>query len=109
MSSSRFTPVLGTFGGLETCYKLPSQDLKLVEGLPLVEFIFEGGASLPLDRHNFLRYFEGGDLHCFIFLSQPEEVLNGVTVIGDVQMQGTEWTFDMANKKIGFLTGVCLD
>ncbi|MCO5563587.1 hypothetical protein L7F22_017232 [Adiantum nelumboides] len=109
MSDSGFEHIPGSFGGLETCYKLPFQDLKLVDRLPNVQFVFEGGVSWPIDNYNLFGYLDTSDIHCFIFLDQRDEELQSVTIIGDVQMRGTDWTYDLANDKIGFITGVCLD
>ncbi|MCO5587449.1 hypothetical protein L7F22_041398 [Adiantum nelumboides] len=104
MAAHRYNLVSGVYG-LDTCYHLPSQDLATVAGLPLIELLFEGGVSLPLDPFNLFEYFEEGQFHCLMFLPQQEGRL--FSVIGNFQMMGAEFTFDLTNNKIGMLRGAC--
>ncbi|MCO5595248.1 hypothetical protein L7F22_049288 [Adiantum nelumboides] len=101
MSQFGYNPAPGDRYGLDLCYQLPSD----VVDLPILELLFESGISLPLDSSNLFEYYESGDVHCLTILAQDMDDLPNI--IGNSQMQGIEWTFDLANEKIAFRTGAC--
>ncbi|MCO5598881.1 hypothetical protein L7F22_052980 [Adiantum nelumboides] len=93
-------------GSFETCYAFdPNQKLERLPGLPIVELVFESQATLPLHTYNLFRH-TGRGLWCLTFYPNEDQD-DYVSVMGNIQMHGVEWTFDVPNQKMGFVSGAC--
>ncbi|MCO5587399.1 hypothetical protein L7F22_052979 [Adiantum nelumboides] len=93
-------------GRFETCYAFdPDQKLERLPGLPIVELVFESQATLPLHTYNLFRH-TGVGLWCLTFYPNEDQA-EYVSVMGSIQMHGVEWTFDVPNQKMGFVSGAC--
>ncbi|KAL1541726.1 protein ASPARTIC PROTEASE IN GUARD CELL 1-like [Salvia divinorum] len=90
----------GEFSLLDTCYDLSGSSSVKV---PTVSFQFSGGKSLPLRAENYLIPVDGSGKFCLAFAGTEESL----SIIGNIQQQGTRVTFDLANKKIGFSPNKC--
>ncbi|GMN38797.1 hypothetical protein TIFTF001_008022 [Ficus carica] len=92
-----------TDGGValfDTCYDLSS---KTSVNVPTVSFNFVGGKVLQLPAKNFLIPIDSNGTFCFAFapMSSP------LSIIGNVQQQGTRVGFDLANSLVGFTPNDC--
>ncbi|XP_042012789.1 protein ASPARTIC PROTEASE IN GUARD CELL 1-like [Salvia splendens] len=90
----------GEFSILDTCYDLSGLNSVKV---PTVSFRFSGGKKLPLRAENYLMPVDGRGKFCLAFAGTEESL----SIIGNIQQQGTRVTFDLANKKIGFSPNKC--
>jgi aspartyl protease family protein len=97
------TPSLTRTSGVslfDTCYDL--SDRTSVE-VPAVSLRFEGGGSLRLPAKNYLIPVDGAGTYCLAFA--PTNA--AVSIIGNVQQQGTRVTFDTAKKTVAFAPSKC--
>ncbi|KAK8518287.1 hypothetical protein V6N13_027760 [Hibiscus sabdariffa] len=84
----------------DTCYDLSSRSSVKV---PTVSFHFGGGKSLDLPAKNYLVPVDSTGTFCFAFAPTS----SSLSIIGNVQQQGTRVTFDLANKRVGFSSHKC--
>ncbi|MCO5610781.1 hypothetical protein L7F22_065022 [Adiantum nelumboides] len=104
MAKSGYNYFVGHYG-LETCYNFPAQDLSQVPCLPIVELLFEVEVLLQLDTYNLFKH-QGERQWCLMFRPQPEDAVD--SILGNNQLHGFQWSFDLLNQKIGFLSGACV-
>jgi hypothetical protein len=84
----------------DTCYDLNG----FVEvRVPTVSFYFTGGASLTLPARNFLIPVDERGTFCFAFAPSP----SGLSIIGNIQQEGIQISFDGANGYVGFGPNLC--
>lgn len=88
------------FALFDTCYDLSSMTRISV---PTVAFHFAGGKTLSLPAKNYLIPVEAGGKYCLAFAPTA----GPLTIIGNVQQQGTRVSYDIANSKVGFSAGKC--
>ncbi|GFZ16110.1 eukaryotic aspartyl protease family protein [Actinidia rufa] len=84
----------------DTCYDLSSR--KSVE-VPTVSFHFSNGKSLSLPAKNYLIPVDSAGTFCFAFAPTS----SSLSIIGNVQQQGTRVSFDLATSLIGFSPNTC--
>ncbi|KAK2971550.1 hypothetical protein RJ640_017919 [Escallonia rubra] len=84
----------------DTCYDLSSK--KSVE-VPTVSFHFSNGKELPLPAKNYLIPVDSAGTYCFAFAPTS----SSLSIIGNVQQQGTRVSYDLANSLIGFTPNKC--
>lgn len=100
---ARFTthlPSAGSFALFDTCYDLSSMTRVSV---PTVAFEFSGGKRLQLKASNYLIPVDSSGKFCLAFASTSSPL----SIIGNVQQQGTRVTYDIVNKAIGFSLNKC--
>ncbi|KAJ7969653.1 protein ASPARTIC PROTEASE IN GUARD CELL 1-like [Quillaja saponaria] len=88
------------FALFDTCYDLSSQTSVKV---PTVSFQFSGGKSLALPAKNYLIPVDSTGTFCFAFAPTS----SSLSIIGNVQQQGTRVSFDLANSLVGFSPNKC--
>lgn len=99
----KLTPDLKSTSGValfDTCYDFSS--LSSVQ-VPTVSFQFTGGRSLALPAKNYLIPVDSAGTFCFAFAPTT----SSLSIIGNVQQQGTRVTFDLANSRVGFTPNKC--
>ncbi|XP_022738747.1 protein ASPARTIC PROTEASE IN GUARD CELL 1 [Durio zibethinus] len=84
----------------DTCYDLSSRSSVRV---PTVAFHFGSGKSLDLPAKNYLIPVDSSGTFCFAFAPTSSTL----SIIGNVQQQGTRVSFDIANNRIGFSPHKC--
>uniref|UniRef100_A0A1J3DTY3 Protein ASPARTIC PROTEASE IN GUARD CELL 1 n=1 Tax=Noccaea caerulescens TaxID=107243 RepID=A0A1J3DTY3_NOCCA len=84
----------------DTCYDFSS--LSTVK-VPTVAFHFTGGKSLDLPAKNYLIPVDDAGTFCFAFA--PTQ--SSLSIIGNVQQQGTRITYDLANNLIALSANQC--
>ncbi|XP_050373628.1 protein ASPARTIC PROTEASE IN GUARD CELL 1 [Argentina anserina] len=84
----------------DACYDLAS--MKTVD-VPAVSFHFEDGKELALPAKNYLIPVDSQGTFCFAFAPTSA----GMSIIGNVQQQGTRVSFDTANSVVGFSADQC--
>ncbi|KAF8103667.1 hypothetical protein N665_0186s0035 [Sinapis alba] len=84
----------------DTCYDFSS--LSTVK-VPTVTFHFTGGKSLDLPAKNYLIPIDDAGTFCFAFAPTS----SSLSIIGNVQQQGTRITYDLANHLIGLSANKC--
>jgi hypothetical protein len=84
----------------DTCYDLSGRTSVEV---PAVSLRFEGGGSLRLPAKNYLIPVDGAGTYCLAFA--PTNA--AVSIIGNVQQQGTRVSFDTAKGAVGFTPNKC--
>ncbi|XP_042502337.1 protein ASPARTIC PROTEASE IN GUARD CELL 1 [Macadamia integrifolia] len=84
----------------DTCYDLSSK--KSVE-VPTVAFHFPGGKSLPLPAKNYLVPVDSSGRFCFAFAPTS----SAMSIIGNIQQQGTRVGFDLGNSVVAFSANKC--
>ncbi|KAK3222589.1 hypothetical protein Dsin_009614 [Dipteronia sinensis] len=86
----------------DTCYDLSS---KSSVDVPTVSFHFgEGqGKVLPLPAKNYLIPVDSNGTFCFAFAPTS----SALSIIGNVQQQGTRVSFDIGNSLVGFSSDKC--
>ncbi|CAN4086728.1 unnamed protein product [Withania somnifera] len=102
-SFKKFTqnlPSAGQFALFDTCYDLSS--MRRVN-VPTVEFHFSGGKALPLHPKNYLIPVNSAGKFCLAFA--PTE--GSLSIIGNIQQQGTRVSYDLANNLVGFSPDKC--
>lgn len=85
---------------LDTCYDFSSVTVATV---PTVSFELSGGGSWRLPVLGYLIPVDDKGTFCFAFAPSVEPV----SIIGNVQQQGTRVSFDLVNSVIGFSTDKC--
>ncbi|KAI4347163.1 hypothetical protein L6164_008000 [Bauhinia variegata] len=85
----------------DTCYDFSSLTSVTV---PTLSFHFSGGKSLRLPAKNYLIPVESNGTFCFAFAPSSSSSLS---IIGNVQQQGTRVSFDIANSIVGFSPDNC--
>lgn len=84
----------------DTCYNLSS---KTSVEVPTVSFHFPEGRELPLPAKNYLIPVDSDGTFCFAFAPTT----SALSIIGNVQQQGTRVGFDLANALVGFSANSC--
>ncbi|KAF3950627.1 hypothetical protein ACB098_04G081700 [Castanea mollissima] len=84
----------------DTCYDLSSQTSVKV---PTVSFQFSDGKSLQLPAKNYLIPVDSSGTFCFAFAPTT----SSLSIVGNVQQQGTRVSFDLANSKVAFSSNKC--
>ncbi|KAJ0264387.1 Protein ASPARTIC PROTEASE IN GUARD CELL 1 [Hirschfeldia incana] len=84
----------------DTCYDFSS--LSTVK-VPTVAFHFTGGKTLNLPAKNYLIPIDNAGTFCFAFAPTSSPL----SIIGNVQQQGTRITYDLANHLIGLSANKC--
>ncbi|CAN0916051.1 Protein ASPARTIC PROTEASE IN GUARD CELL 1 [Linum grandiflorum] len=84
----------------DTCYNLSGMSTVRV---PTVAFHFAGGKTWDLPPANYLIPVDGHGTFCFAFAPATSPL----SIIGNVQQQGTRVSFDLVNKRVGFSTNKC--
>lgn len=88
------------FALFDTCYDMSS--LKTVR-VPTLSFEFNGGKSLALPAKNYLIPVDSNGTFCFAFAPSS----SSLSIIGNVQQQGTRVSYDLANSLVGFSPNKC--
>ncbi|GMP58813.1 hypothetical protein CsSME_00022346 [Camellia sinensis var. sinensis] len=84
----------------DTCYDLSK--MKSVE-VPTLSFHFSNGKNLALPAKNYLIPVDSAGTFCFAFAPTS----SSLSIIGNIQQQGTRVGFDLANSLIGFSPNEC--
>ncbi|KAF3335354.1 protein ASPARTIC PROTEASE IN GUARD CELL 2 [Carex littledalei] len=84
----------------DTCYNLNGYSSVRV---PTVSFYFEEGAILTLPARNFLIPVDNLGTFCFAFAPSP----TGLSIMGNIQQEGIQITFDVATGFVGFGPNNC--
>lgn len=84
----------------DTCYNLNGF---VSVRVPTVSFYFSGGPILTLPASNFLIPVDDAGTFCFAFAASP----SGLSIIGNIQQEGIQISFDGANGFVGFGPNVC--
>ncbi|KAF8407844.1 hypothetical protein HHK36_006981 [Tetracentron sinense] len=84
----------------DTCYDLSS---KTSVEVPTVSFHFSGGKSLALPAKNYLIPVDSTGTFCFAFAPTSSPL----SIIGNVQQQGTRVSLDLAKSLVGFSSNKC--
>ncbi|KAJ0249158.1 Protein ASPARTIC PROTEASE IN GUARD CELL 1 [Hirschfeldia incana] len=84
----------------DTCYDFSSMSSVKV---PAVAFDFTGGKSIDLPAKNYLIPIDDAGTFCFAFAPTSSEL----SIIGNVQQQGTRVTYDLENNLIGMSANKC--
>ncbi|QCD92145.1 Aspartic peptidase [Vigna unguiculata] len=84
----------------DTCYDLSS--LQSVR-VPTVSLHFSGDKIWALPAKNYLIPVDGAGTYCFAFAPTS----SSLSIIGNVQQQGTRVSFDLANSVVGFSSNKC--
>ncbi|KAM1744318.1 hypothetical protein ACFX11_011216 [Malus domestica] len=100
MKGTKDLPVTKGAALFDACYDLSSR--KSVE-VPTVSFHFADGKVLPLPAKNFLIPVDSDGTFCFAFAPTP----SSLSIIGNVQQQGTRVGFDLVNSEVGFSPNQC--
>uniref|UniRef100_A0A5B7C846 Peptidase A1 domain-containing protein n=1 Tax=Davidia involucrata TaxID=16924 RepID=A0A5B7C846_DAVIN len=84
----------------DTCYDLNGF---VSVRVPTVSFYFSGGPILTLPARNFLIPVDQVGTFCFAFAPSA----SGLSIIGNIQQEGIQISFDGANGFVGFGPNVC--
>lgn len=84
----------------DTCYDLSSKGNVEV---PTVSFHFPDGKELPLPAKNYLVPLDSEGTFCFAFAPTA----SSLSIIGNVQQQGTRVVYDLVNHLVGFVPNKC--
>ncbi|RYR57347.1 hypothetical protein Ahy_A05g023080 [Arachis hypogaea] len=88
------------FAIFDTCYDLSS--LQSVD-VPTVSFHFGGGKSWLLPAKNYLIPVDESGTYCFAFAPTT----SSMSIMGNIQQQGTRVSFDLAHNLVGFSPNKC--
>ncbi|KAL1541725.1 protein ASPARTIC PROTEASE IN GUARD CELL 1-like [Salvia divinorum] len=97
---ARDLPAASGFSLFDTCYDLSRMTRVRV---PTVALQFAGGKAVALRPSNFLIPVDDAGKYCFAFAATS----GSLSIIGNVQQQGTRVSYDLANKVIGFSPNKC--
>ncbi|XP_042017672.1 protein ASPARTIC PROTEASE IN GUARD CELL 1-like [Salvia splendens] len=97
---ARDLPAASGFSLFDTCYDLSRMTTVRV---PTVSLQFAGGKAVPLRPSNFLIPVDDAGKYCFAFAATS----GSLSIIGNVQQQGTRVSYDLANKVVGFSPNKC--
>ncbi|KAL8026932.1 hypothetical protein ABFX02_14G062300 [Erythranthe guttata] len=84
----------------DTCYDLNGF---VTVRVPTVSFFLSGGPILTLPARNFLIPVDERGTFCFAFAPSPSDL----SIIGNIQQEGIQISFDGANGYVGFGPNVC--
>ena len=84
----------------DTCYNLSSRGNVEV---PTVSFHFPDGKSLPLPAKNYMVPLDSEGTFCFAFAPTA----SSLSIIGNVQQQGTRVVYDLVDSLVGFVPDKC--
>ncbi|RAL38279.1 hypothetical protein DM860_002257 [Cuscuta australis] len=84
----------------DTCFDLSNRTSVEV---PTVSFHFSNGNKLQLPAENYLIPVDSSGTYCFAFAPSS----SSLSIIGNVQQQGTRVSFDLARSLIGFSAHKC--
>ncbi|KAE8677870.1 Protein ASPARTIC PROTEASE IN GUARD CELL 2 [Hibiscus syriacus] len=84
----------------DTCYNLSGF---VSVRVPTISFYFSSGPTLTLPARNFLIPVDDMGTFCFAFASSD----SGISIIGNIQQEGIQISFDGANGFVGFGPNVC--
>ncbi|KAI8020043.1 Protein ASPARTIC PROTEASE IN GUARD CELL 1 [Camellia lanceoleosa] len=93
-------PSTSGFSIFDTCYDLSS---KQTVSIPTVSFHFSGGETLRLRPQNYLIPVDSAGKFCFAFA--PTD--GSLSIIGNIQQQGTRVSYDLANSLVAFSPNKC--
>ncbi|XP_055830563.1 protein ASPARTIC PROTEASE IN GUARD CELL 1-like [Solanum dulcamara] len=93
-------PSSDRFELFDTCFDLSSMRRASV---PTVAFHFSGGKTLPLHAQNTLVPIDSSGKYCLAFAPTDESL----SIIGNVQQQGTRVSYDLTNNLVGFSRDKC--
>ncbi|XP_059640746.1 protein ASPARTIC PROTEASE IN GUARD CELL 1 [Cornus florida] len=93
-------PSTSGFALFDTCYDLSSMTRVSV---PTVSFHFAGGKTLSLHPKNYLIPVDNAGKFCFAFA--PTQ--GSLSIIGNIQQQGTRVSYDLAHSLVGFSPDTC--
>ncbi|KAJ8562936.1 hypothetical protein K7X08_031388 [Anisodus acutangulus] len=84
----------------DTCYDL---DGFVTVRVPTISFFLSGGQILTLPARNFLIPVNDKGTFCFAFAPSS----SGLSIIGNIQQEGIQISFDGANGFVGFGPNIC--
>ncbi|XP_072970320.1 protein ASPARTIC PROTEASE IN GUARD CELL 2 [Typha angustifolia] len=84
----------------DTCYDLGGFESVRV---PTVSFYFSEGAILTLPARNYMIPVDDSGTYCFAFAPAS----SGLSIMGNIQQEGIQITFDAANGFVGFGPNTC--
>nr|XP_043618456.1 protein ASPARTIC PROTEASE IN GUARD CELL 2 [Erigeron canadensis] len=84
----------------DTCYNLNGF---VTVRVPTVSFYFSGGPILTLPAGNFLIPVDDVGTFCFAFAPTS----SGLSIIGNIQQEGIQISFDSVNGRMGFGPNIC--
>ncbi|KAL3818484.1 hypothetical protein ACJIZ3_004389 [Penstemon smallii] len=93
-------PSASGFALFDTCYDLSS--IKRVK-VPTVSLRFAGGKTLDLRGNNFLIPVSDAGIYCFAFAPTGGQL----SILGNIQQQGTRVSYNLATKSVGFSPNKC--
>ncbi|XP_031105777.1 protein ASPARTIC PROTEASE IN GUARD CELL 1-like [Ipomoea triloba] len=93
-------PASGDFAIFDTCYDLSSMTKVSV---PTIGFHFSGEKTLMLHPKNYLIPVDSAGKFCLAFAPTS----GSLSIIGNIQQQGTRVSYDLANKLVGFSPDKC--
>lgn len=100
VKGTRGLPRAGGLALFDTCYDLSTKSSVEV---PTVSFHFGEGKELPLPAKNYMVPVDSNGTFCLAFASTS----SALSIIGNVQQQGTRVGFDLANSVIGLVPNKC--
>ncbi|KAK7407567.1 hypothetical protein VNO78_09520 [Psophocarpus tetragonolobus] len=100
VNGTRALPKANSVSLFDTCYDLSSRNSVEV---PTVSFHFPEGKELPLPAKNYLIPVDSVGTFCLAFAPTT----SSLSIIGNVQQQGTRVGFDIANSLVGFSANSC--
>uniref|UniRef100_A0A2P2IVY7 Uncharacterized protein MANES_05G138600 n=1 Tax=Rhizophora mucronata TaxID=61149 RepID=A0A2P2IVY7_RHIMU len=100
VSLTRHLRSTGGVALFDTCYDLSGVSTVRV---PTVSFHFGDGRSWDLPAENYLIPLDSAGTYCFAFAPTT----SSLSIIGNIQQQGTRVSFDLANKRVGFSPNKC--
>ncbi|MCL7035774.1 hypothetical protein MKW94_001689 [Papaver nudicaule] len=100
VEGTQHLPSAGAFALFDTCYDLSS---KTTVSVPTVAFLFPGGKSLVLPAKNYLVPVDSKKTFCFAFAPTRQQL----SIIGNLQQQGTRVSYDTAKSVVGFSPNKC--
>ncbi|CAN4124768.1 unnamed protein product [Withania somnifera] len=100
VKGTRHLPSTNGVALFDTCYDLKS--MNSVE-VPTVSLHFSNGNELPFPAKNYLIPVDSSGTFCFAFAPTT----SSLSIIGNVQQQGTRVSFDLVNSLIGFSPNQC--
>ncbi|XP_057772640.1 protein ASPARTIC PROTEASE IN GUARD CELL 2 [Salvia miltiorrhiza] len=93
-------PRAGEVSIFDTCYDLNGF---VTVRVPTVSFFLSGGPILTLPARNFLIPVDERGTFCFAFAPSPSDL----SIIGNIQQEGIQISFNAANGYVGFGPNVC--
>lgn len=100
VKGTQHLPSTSGFALFDTCYDLST---KTRVSVPTVGFLFSGGKSLILPAKNYLVPVDSKKTFCFAFAPTR----SSLSIIGNLQQQGTRVSFNSGKSVIGFSPNKC--